>query len=76
MTESKNPARNVEIRAISAAETLPLRMAILRPNRPAAAAQFPDDDAPDARHFGAFSDGQLSGIASLFRAGMKERPGA
>lgn len=70
-----HPFRNVEIRAITAADTLPLRMAVLRPNRPASASLFPGDDAPSTRHLGAVQAGKIFGIASLFRAGMEDFPG-
>jgi GNAT superfamily N-acetyltransferase len=65
----------IEVRLISAAETLPLRQSVLRPGRSVEAAQFPGDDAPTTRHFGAFRDGRLLGIASLFLAEMPEQPG-
>jgi GNAT superfamily N-acetyltransferase len=57
-----------DIRNIIATETLPLRNAILRPDRPISAAQFPGDDSSTTKHFGAFSDGELVGIASLYNA--------
>ena len=60
---------------ITAAETWPLRLAVLRPGRPIEAAQFPGDDAETTRHFGAFRDGSLLGIASLYLAEMPEQPG-
>lgn len=72
MTSSPGVA---EIRVISAAETLPLRQTVLRPGRAIAAAQFPGDDAPATRHYGAFHDGRLAGIASLYLAEMPEQPG-
>jgi GNAT superfamily N-acetyltransferase len=65
----------IEVRSITTAETYPLRLSVLRPNRPLEAAQFPGDDLPDTKHFGAFRDGQLVGIASLFVAEMPEHPG-
>lgn len=71
----KPPGIQPEIREISAAETLPLRLSILRPGRPIETAHFPGDDAPDTRHFGAFQGGQLHGIASLFRGQCPEQPG-
>jgi GNAT superfamily N-acetyltransferase len=64
-----SPAR-FDIRAIASAATHPLRLSVLRPNRPASAAIFPDDDAPSTRHLGAFRDGQVVGIASLFVADL------
>ena len=69
------PFATVAVRPISAAETWPLRLAVLRPGRPLAAAQFPGDDLPDTKHFGAFQGPALVGIASLFRAEFPERPG-
>jgi GNAT superfamily N-acetyltransferase len=69
------PHAIANVRIITAAETLPLRQAVLRPGRPIAAARFPGDDAPAARHFGAFRDGQLLGIASLYLAELPEQPG-
>jgi len=65
----------LSIRPITAAETLPLRHSVLRLGRPIASAQFPGDAAATSRHFGAFRNGQLLGIASLFRVEMPEMPG-
>ena len=72
MTSARDLA---DVRVISAVETLPLRQTVLRPGRSVAASQFPGDDAPATRHYGAFRDGQLLGIASLFRAELPEQPG-
>jgi GNAT superfamily N-acetyltransferase len=58
------------IRFISAPETWPLRLAVLRPNRPPETAHFPGDDLPTTKHFGAFRHEELVGIASLFSAEM------
>jgi hypothetical protein len=63
------------VRPINAAETWPLRQSVLRPGRPLAAAQFPGDDLPTTKHFGAFQGNDLVGIASLFLAEMPEHPG-
>jgi len=63
------------IRPITAAETFPLRLSVLRPGRPLSAAKFPGDDAATTHHFGAFRDRQLLGIASLFLAELPEMPG-
>lgn len=65
----------VEVRPISTPETWPLRLAVLRPNRPLEAAQFPGDDLPITKHLGAFRKGELVGIASLFVAEMPGHPG-
>lgn len=56
------------IRAISAAETRPLRHAILRPHLPFAEMTFDGDDSPDSLHVGAFIGEELVGIASVSRA--------
>jgi GNAT superfamily N-acetyltransferase len=65
----------IEVRVIPASATWPLRLAVLRPGRPLESAQFPGDDAPTTRHFGAFEDGRLAGIASLYAAELPDRPG-
>lgn len=56
---------NISIRPIAAAETLPLRHAILRPHQPMGSLVYKGDHAPDALHVGAFLDGELVGIASI-----------
>ena len=65
----------VDVRAITAGETLSLRQAVLRPGRPVSSAQFPGDESPATRHYGAFHGGHLVGIASLYVAGIPEQPG-
>jgi GNAT superfamily N-acetyltransferase len=59
------------IRPISAAETRPLRAAVLRPGTPSERLTYPGDDHADALHVGAFdlgTDGgeRLVGIASVY----------
>lgn len=54
-----------DIRAITAAETRPLRGAILRPHQPPEQLVYFGDDRPEAFHAGAFHDGRLVGIASV-----------
>jgi GNAT superfamily N-acetyltransferase len=66
---------NFVVREISAAETWPLRLSVLRPNRPISAARFPGDDLPTTKHFGAFLSDELVGVASLFSAQLPERSG-
>jgi len=63
------------IRVIDTAQTLPLRLAVLRPGGPIETARFPGDEEPTTRHFGAFRGEQLLAIASLFRVEMPELPG-
>ena len=65
----------IEARPITAADALPLRLAVLRPGRPVEAAQYDGDDAPTTRHFGAFRNGKLLGIATLLRVEMPEQLG-
>jgi GNAT superfamily N-acetyltransferase len=72
VTPSLSP---IEVRMISSAETLPLRSVVLRPGRPLEAARFPGDDAAGTAHFGAFRDGKLLSIASLFPAELPEKTG-
>jgi GNAT superfamily N-acetyltransferase len=57
------------------AETVPLRHAVLRPGRPVGTASFPGDELSSTKHFGAFQNGQLLCIASLFEAELPEEPG-
>lgn len=63
-----------EIRAITAEDTLPLRLAILRPGLPRETAIFPGDDAPTSRHFGAYLDDRLVGVATMHYAPLLDRP--
>jgi predicted GNAT family N-acyltransferase len=64
-----------KIRKIKAAETIPLRHAILRPGRPVETARMTGDDEKTTRHLGAFRDGKLVAVLSLFAREMPERPG-
>lgn len=63
-----------EIRVITAAETIPLRHAILRAGRPEGSARFPGDDELTTRHFGAYRGCKLLAVASLFAVAMPEHP--
>ena len=60
------------IRAISAAETIAVRWPILRPGFPRETAVFDGDDAENTLHFGAFDDGRLVGVASIYLAPFPE----
>jgi GNAT superfamily N-acetyltransferase len=62
----------IEIRPITAEETISLRWPILRAGLPRATSIFPNDDTPTSRHFGAFLDGELVGVATIHLA---PRPG-
>ena len=66
----------MDIREISATETRPLRGEVLRPGQPAENLVYPGDDAPGSFHAGAFLDGTLVGIASVFPEPMPLVPDA
>lgn len=55
----------IHVQPITAEQTHPLRISVLRPDRPPEDAVFPGDDAPHARHLGAFTGDALVGVASL-----------
>jgi GNAT superfamily N-acetyltransferase/quinol monooxygenase YgiN len=57
----------VRIERIAATLTYPLRQAVLRPHQTADHLLYPDDDAPDTGHLGAFLQTELLGIASVYR---------
>lgn len=52
---------------ISAAQTHPLRMEVLRPGRPVSECEFPGDDDELTFHAGARLDGRIVSIASMYR---------
>jgi GNAT superfamily N-acetyltransferase len=54
------------LRPITVAEARPLRQAVLRPGRPPESTVYPGDEAPGAWHVGAYEDGDLRGIASVY----------
>ena len=58
------------IRQISAAETQPLRKAVLRPNHDMKELHYPGDELAEAAHMGAFLDGELVGIATVHRESL------
>lgn len=55
----------IEVIEIPAAQTFPLRAAVLRPNVPLEAVSFGDENAPGSRHFGAFIAGELVGVGYI-----------
>ena len=63
-----------DLREITAEETHSLRHAILRQNQPIAACAYPGDDDPQTAHFGAYMNGDLVGIASLYREDLPDAP--
>ena len=64
-----------EVRQITTAETIPLRHAVLRAGRAIEETSFPGDNLLTTAHFGAWKDGKLLCIASLFRADSPDNPG-
>ena len=64
----------VAVRYIQAAETRPLRHAVLRPSQPAESTVYPGDDDPSTVHLGAFLDDRVVGIASLYAERRPDGP--
>lgn len=64
----------MDIRPISAAETRTLRGTVLRPGQPPENLVYPGDTAAGSFHAGAFLDGALVGIASVFPEPMPRAP--
>jgi len=64
----------IEIRTLAAAETIELRQVILRPGLPRETAIFTGDEAQASRHFGAFCEGRLVGVATIHGAPAPARP--
>lgn len=65
---------SLEVRRISAEETLDLRHAVLRAGLPRETAIFPGDEAESSRHFGAFLDGQLVGVVTIHFVPLLDQP--
>ena len=59
-------ASELVLRPITAAETRPLRQAVLRPGQPPETTVYPGDEAPGTWHVGAYAGGDLLGIASIY----------
>ena len=68
-----DPMSDYEIEVVEAAEARPLRRALLHPDLPLSAVDYPGDTHPSARHVGAFKDGVLVAIATIHPQPM---PGA
>ena len=65
----------IEIRFITAEETWPLRLKVLRKGSTAPSCPFPGDDAEGAFHLGAFIEGRCISIASFLPDRNEELPG-
>lgn len=57
---------SITVEPITAEQTHPLRMAVLRPGRPVSECIFPGDDAELTLHVGAMLDGRIMGIGSMY----------
>lgn len=57
---------NIRLIRLIAQQTHLLRHAVLRPNQPLDACEYPDDDHPDSGHFGVFSGDRLVAVASVY----------
>ena len=65
MDAHRRPSHHALIRAITAAETRPLRHRVLRPTQAAESTLYPGDDQASV-HLGAFEGDRLVGVASLY----------
>jgi ribosomal protein S18 acetylase RimI-like enzyme len=65
----------VTIRAVTAAETRPLRHAVLRPHQRPEELVYESDDAPDTLHAAAIEAGEIVGTATIARAPHPGDPG-
>lgn len=55
----------IEIRQISATETLPVRQPVLRAGRPVTDCYFDGDELPKTVHYGIFKENSLVGVATF-----------
>ena len=72
--QQRSKPADFEIKDVDDAMVLPLRHAVLRPGRPLKTACFPQDDAPTTKHFAAFRDGVMIGVASVYEAELPGHP--
>ena len=61
----------IEIKKITAFETIIVRHPVLRPGRPIESCHFDGDDLPTTSHFGLYFENQLAGVISAFKAQNK-----
>ena len=61
----------MEIKKITAFETIIVRHPVLRPGRPIESCHFDGDDLPTTSHFGLYFENQLAGVISAFKAQNK-----
>ena len=60
----------VVIRLVSHLETLSLRQSVLRPHLPLKECEHEGDSSVQTRHFGAYQNEELVGVASVFKASI------
>ena len=65
----------MEVRSITAAEARTVRHPVLRAGLPPESAILEHDDDSATRHFGAFDDARLVGVATFFAEPCPLRPG-
>jgi GNAT superfamily N-acetyltransferase len=65
----------MKIEAIPSSKTWALRQSVLRPHQTLSEMQYPGDEDESSRHFGAWEDKTLLGIASLYKEALPEIPG-
>jgi ribosomal protein S18 acetylase RimI-like enzyme len=61
----------MEIKKITAFETIIVRHPVLRPGRPIESCHFDGDDLPTTSHFGLYFENQLAGVISAFKVQNK-----
>ena len=61
----------IEIKKITAFESIIVRHPVLRPGRPIESCHFDGDDLLSTSHFGLFLENQLAGVISAFKAQNK-----
>jgi GNAT superfamily N-acetyltransferase len=71
MDDTSHSSEPLRVRPVSAVETHPLRMAILRPGYPESASVFAGDDDAATMHAGVLRGDELVGIASIY---LESRP--
>lgn len=54
-------------KTIRSSQAVPLRMSVMRPDEPKEKSIYPLDESDDALHLGAIKNGELVGIASIFK---------
>lgn len=64
----------ITVKPVPRDDLIDLRLRVLRPGKPRAAALFPGDDEPRTRHYGALIDGRVVGCASFMWSELDGAP--